>query len=91
MESREERRRDYDVKLDVLTERVENWMETTTDYRKALCGKLDLVTERLNQLQCPMHNGKMTNLQKDVDRLELGAKVVVGLFDFVFKFVWGYF
>ncbi len=48
----EERRRNTDSQIDVLTERVENWMETTTEYRKALCSKLDKINDRLNELPC---------------------------------------
>jgi hypothetical protein len=47
----EERRKD-DSRIEVLTERVENWMETTTDYRIALCKKLDRLNEKVNGLQC---------------------------------------
>ena len=47
----EERRKD-DVEIRVLKERVENWMETTTEYRKALCAKIDIVVEKVNNLPC---------------------------------------
>lgn len=77
MEDREERRRDYDVKLDVLSERVENWMETTTDYRKALCGKLDLITQRLNELPCKGREAETKAIKTDVERLQLAAWVVI--------------
>lgn len=87
-EEREERRRDYDVKLDVLTERVENWMETTTEYRKSLCGKLDLITERLNALPCKDHKGENASLRKDVDRLTMGAFVIISVL-FISGAAWG--
>ena len=87
-EDRNELRRNYDVKIDVLSERVENWMETTTDYRKALCGKLDLVTDRLNQLQCPSHRGEIAAVKKDVDRLILGAWAIIAVL-FVSGAAWG--
>jgi hypothetical protein len=48
----EERRRSDDVRIVLLTERVENWMATTTEYRKSLCAKLDIITERVNKLPC---------------------------------------
>jgi len=35
-----ERRQDYG-KIAVLEERVNNWMNTTTDYRRSLCEKID--------------------------------------------------
>ena len=47
-----ERRQD-DVRIGVLTERVENWMATTTEYRKSLCSKLDAIQKQINELPCP--------------------------------------
>jgi len=49
----EERRRNEDTRIEVLTERVENWMKTTTEYRLSLCNKLDKITDRLDKLPCP--------------------------------------
>lgn len=83
-EDRTERRRDYDVKIDVLTERVENWMESTTEYRKSLCGKLDLMTERMNNLPCKEQKA----LRTDVDRLILGAWAIIAVL-FVSGAAWG--
>jgi hypothetical protein len=48
----EERRRSEDSRIDVLTERVENWMETTTSYRKELCSKLSKIQDKLDALPC---------------------------------------
>lgn len=87
-EDRTERRRDYDVKIDVLTERVENWMESTTDYRKALCGKLDHITTRLDNLQCSTHTEKAKALRVDVDRLMVGAWTIIMIL-FVSGAAWG--
>lgn len=36
-------RRSYDSEVAVLKERVNNWMDTTTEYRKSLCAKIELV------------------------------------------------
>lgn len=47
----EERRKD-DVEIKVLKERVENWMATTTEYRRTLCTKIDIITEKMNALPC---------------------------------------
>ena len=44
----EQERRSYDKNLAVLEERVENWMSSTTEYRKALCAKLDTVLLRID-------------------------------------------
>ena len=47
----EDRRKD-DVEIKVLKERVENWMESTTEYRKELCRKIDVITDKMNNLPC---------------------------------------
>lgn len=63
----EERRRDTDVQIEVLTERVENWMNTTTEYRLSLCSKLDKIQQQLHDLPCPARieqtNGIKTQLK----------------------------
>lgn len=48
-----ELRRMDDERVARLEERVANWMETTTDYRKQLCGKLDRIQDKLDSLPCP--------------------------------------
>ena len=48
----DERRRNDDTRIDVLTERVENWMTTTTEYRKSLCSKLDEIKSEMDKLPC---------------------------------------
>jgi hypothetical protein len=47
-----ERRRNDDSRIDVLTERVENWMASTTEYRKSLCAKLDTLRDDITKLPC---------------------------------------
>jgi hypothetical protein len=47
-----EERRKNDSRIEVLSERVENWMSTTTEYRKALCAKMDILTDKMNNLPC---------------------------------------
>lgn len=42
-----------DERIARLEERVNNWMETTTDYRKSLCFKLDKIQDKLDTLPCP--------------------------------------
>lgn len=46
----EDHQRQDDVLIKVLEERVNMWMESTTEYRKALCSKLDVVLEKINLL-----------------------------------------
>lgn len=42
-----------DGRIGRLEERVSNWMETTTDYRKQLCSKLDKIQTKIENLPCP--------------------------------------
>ena len=48
----DERRRNEDSRLEVLTERVENWMQSTTEYRKSLCTKIDGLNTKLDNMPC---------------------------------------
>ena len=70
----EDRRRSEDTRIDVLTERVENWMESTTSYRRELCAKNDriiseiaCIKQTLATLPCPQRieqtNGIKTQLK----------------------------
>ena len=45
-------RRMDDERMAALETKVNLWMESTTDYRKALCGKLDKVLDKLSALPC---------------------------------------
>jgi hypothetical protein len=56
----EERRRNDDTRIEVLTERVSHWMESTTEYRKSLCAKndhiiaeIEAIKKTLAELPCP--------------------------------------
>ena len=66
----EPERRSYDKNLAVLEERVENWMSSTTEYRKALCAKLDVVlskidviNEKIAKLPCDAGNKAYNDLR----------------------------
>ena len=65
----EDRRRSEDTRIDVLTERVENWMETTTEYRKSLCTKIDKISERLDHLPCPARQEITKNIHTQLRAL----------------------
>lgn len=67
----EERRRD-DVEIRVLKERVENWMSTTTEYRKALCEKIDRIGQKFESLPCK-ERGEMYKSAKFAAKLIWGA------------------
>lgn len=60
----EERRKD-DIKIDVLAERVNLWMQGTNEYRQSLCSKIDKIQERLNNLPCDkrIENTKNIHMQ----------------------------
>jgi hypothetical protein len=49
-EHQDQDRRLYDENVAILKERVNNWMESTTEYRRALCAKIDLVISKQNDL-----------------------------------------
>lgn len=38
--------------IDVLEQKVEDWMANTNEYRKSLCAKLDSITEKVSALPC---------------------------------------
>ena len=64
----EERRKD-DSKIAVLEERVSNWMEGTSEYRKDLCRKIDIITTKLNDLPCKSREEITKNVKKDLDKI----------------------
>lgn len=57
------------TKLAVLTEKVEQWMDTTNSYRKALCDKLDVVNEKLNDLPCKERRVLSNNIEMQIKAL----------------------
>ena len=87
-ENREERRRDYDVKIDVLTERVENWMDSTDEYRRSLCAKLDIIQAKLNDLPCRVSAEERKNTKYDVMWLQRGAVAIISVL-FIMGAGWG--
>lgn len=83
-----EERRKYDMRISVVCERLDNFMNVTTEYRKALCGKLDLVVERLNKLPCKEGEATAKGLRVDVNRLIFAAWAIVAVL-FVSGAAWG--
>lgn len=65
----EERRRSEDTRIEVLTERVENWMKTTTEYRVSLCSKLDRIQQQLHDLPCPQRMEQSKNIHTQLKAL----------------------
>ena len=43
--------------IEVLEERVANWMNSTIEYRKDLCRKFDYVIKKLDDLPCKERKG----------------------------------
>lgn len=72
-----ERRKTIDSKLDVLEERVNNWMETTVEYRKALCDKMDKFYEKLDKFQCAKHEERIKNQSSAIKYLWGVVSVIV--------------
>lgn len=64
-----EDRRSSDVQIEVLTERVENWMKTTTDYRLSLCQKLDRLQDRLDKLPCDVRCEETKSIKLQIKAL----------------------
>lgn len=52
-----------DERIAKLEERVTNWMDTTTEYRKALCAKLDIIDKKLGGLPCSTGHDKTVDKQ----------------------------
>jgi len=52
--------------LAVLSERVGNWMDTTNEYRKSLCGKIDVIQDKLNNLPCEYGNARYQGLANQI-------------------------
>ena len=59
----EEHQRQDDIMIKVLEERVNLWMESTTEYRKALCAKLDIVLRELQDIK----EAKIMALVKEIE------------------------
>jgi hypothetical protein len=65
MENEERNRRTYDAEVAVLKAKLESFMETTTEYRKALCAKLDVVLSKIDVIneklaKLPCEEGEKT-------------------------------
>ncbi len=72
-------------KLAVLEERVKNWMETTTEYRKTLCSKIDIITEKLSELPCKERKSWYQNMDRQVKFMwgAFAITVLVLVFDII--------
>jgi hypothetical protein len=72
----EERRQD-DRKIAVLEERVTNWMESTTEYRKDLCRKIDIITTKIGELPCKSREEITKSVKKEQDKLWLFINLII--------------
>lgn len=52
--------------LAVLASEVKMWMESTTEYRKSLCYKVDAIQEKLSNLPCEFGNARYSGLATQV-------------------------
>src|SRR3990167_583678 len=72
-----ERRRDYPelhqklIKIDLLEERVNNWLETTKEYRKIQCDKMDEIRQDIGKLvlKVDVFEGSTNQLSMNVVKL----------------------
>lgn len=74
-----------DERLARLEERVTNWMETTNEYRKNLCCKIDRIMDTLTNLPCKERKGWYESMNKQVGWVwkavgALAIALVVGFF-----------
>lgn len=67
-----------ETKLAVFTEKVSNWMDTTTEYRKQLCHKVDAINDKLALLPCAERKGWYQSMSRQIKFLWMitGAAVV---------------
>ena len=49
---------DLKVLVASFTAKVEEWMKTTVEYRRAQCAKNDIIIKRLDDLPCEVGNAK---------------------------------
>jgi hypothetical protein len=61
-------------RIAILEERVSNWMNSTTSYRKELCHKIEAILAKLETLPCKERTGIYTNLSKTVDEIQDSRK-----------------
>lgn len=84
----EDRRRNGDIEIEILTERVNNWMDSTTEYRKSLCAKLDSINSRLNDLPCKASAEERKSMKSDIAWLQRGAVGIISVL-FLMGVAWG--
>jgi hypothetical protein len=72
----EERRQD-DRKIAVLEERVSNWMEGTSEYRKDLCRKIDIITTKLSDLPCKSREEITKNVKNEQNKIWLFINMII--------------
>lgn len=71
---------DIEADLKVLAERVHNWMDTTTEYRKALCKKIDELILRLDALPCRERSGIYKSLSNQIKAQWAILVLILGVF-----------
>ena len=73
----EDRRRNEDTRLDVITERLDNLIKTrdredeiSLDWRNKFCAKLDILLTKLNGLPCERGEAEAESMKKDIGWLQ---------------------
>ena len=67
-----------EIAIKVLEERVKSWMETTTEYRKSLCHKLDDINIKLNDLPCKERSSFYKSVTKQLNFIWIVLALFIG-------------
>ena len=62
----------------VLTERVSCWMESTTEYRKSLCTKIDAILKSMSDLPCRERKVFYDGIRKELATIWSILVLIVG-------------
>ena len=81
-----ERRRNVDEKIQALqielassTASVKSWMETTTEYRQSLCGKIDEIRIAMSNLPCKERKAWYQAMNRQVGFMWAVIAIFIGL------------
>ena len=69
---------DERIALARLEEKVTGWMETTTEYRKSLCRKLDEVKTQMANMPCKEHIKTFEYLTNSIKFIFIILGIMVG-------------
>ncbi len=70
---------DIKVELASFTATVKEWMATTNEYRKNLCGKIDKITDKVNDLPCKTRSAWYSSMNRQVMFMWVGIGLLFGV------------